>query len=378
MNLTIQPVRSAQDFETFLHFPWKVYQGDKCWVPPVLTERRDRLDPAHYAFWKKNARELWVAWRGKEPVGTILASWNNTAPRGEAGFFGFFEALQDPQAAALLLSTAASWLREKGAGVMRGPYNPSRQDELGILIYGFNTRPSILEGHNPPYYRAFFEENGFQQHTDLLARICKIQPGWKTVEEAMPERLNEIYRRVTARRKDLLGRPLDVKHWQEEIDMARDLYNRSLADVRGFDEAPADEFRQMAEGFRPIILPDLALVAELAGKPVGFALALPDVNEALQPLNGRLGPLETLSLAYRIHHVSRASFKILVLLPEYQGRGFEAVLIHQLGKNILKHKFHEVDMSLTGDDNPKSSLFQDHLGFKIYRRYRVYQKELTE
>jgi GNAT superfamily N-acetyltransferase len=164
--------------------------------------------------------------------------------------------------------------------------------------------------------------------------------------------------------------------WKEEIDLACDLYNRSLVDVREFIPVPRDEFHKMAESIKPIVMPDLVWVAEISGKPVGFVLALPDVNEVLQPLNGRIGPLDALSLLWRIRHTNRASFKILVMLPEYQSRGIETVLIYNLGQGIVKHKFSEVDMSLTGDDNPKSSLFQDHLGFKIYRRYRVYQKDL--
>jgi GNAT superfamily N-acetyltransferase len=139
---------------------------------------------------------------------------------------------------------------------------------------------------------------------------------------------------------------------------------------------PLDEFHMMAEGFKPILIPDLAWIAEISGKPVGFVLALPDANEALQSLKGQMGPLDALRLPWRIRHVSRVSFKILVMLPEFQARGIETVLIHRLSQGIYNHKFSEVDMSLTGDDNPKSTLFQDHLGFKIYRRYRIYQKVL--
>jgi hypothetical protein len=376
MNPTILPVRSPSDFNEFLRFPWKVYAGDPCWVPPLDASREERLDPQHTPFWRNATREMWLARRGQEVVGTICAAWLKDNAPGAAGYFGFFEALNDRQAAIMLQDSAAAWLRQKGAGVMRGPYNPSPLHESGVLIYGFNTRPSLLEGHNPSYYRDFFESNGFYSLIDRLARICKAPPGLKSMEEIFPARLAEMSRRVIAKRPELSIRPIDMGHWSQELDIVCNLYNQSLSHVRDFSPVPRQEFHHFAEGFKSYLIPDMVLIAELAGKPVGFVLAIPDANEILYTMHGKTGPLGGLSLPWRIRHTGRACFKMMVLRPEFQGGGIEAVMVYHLSQAIFKNKFSEVEMALPEDDNPKSSKVQDHIGFKIYRRYRIYQKNL--
>ena len=377
MNVTIRPVRTPRELEVFVRFPWKIYRGDPYWVPPLLSARRERLDPARNPFWQTVERELWLAWRGEDVVGSVAAFWPKANVPGGIGNFGFFESINDPEPACLLFETACQWLRQKGAGMIRGPYNPSPNDETGVLVDGFESRPAVMQGHNPRYYSTFFEKNGFSRHIDLMARLFTIPPEVKTPEEVLPPRLSEVAKRA-ARRTDVRVRRLEPKRWEEEIHLACDLYNAAMADVPEVIPIPQEEFRQLADGFRPILNPDLALIAEVGGKPAGFALALPDVNEAFQALNGRSGPLEMLRLLWAIRRLKRVCFKILVILPEFQGRGIEAVLIHDLCAGILKHNLREVDMSLTGDDNEKSTRFQEHLGFHVYRRYRVYQKDLSQ
>jgi GNAT superfamily N-acetyltransferase len=375
MSLAIQPVRSAADYDIFLRFPWKVNLGDPNWVPPLLDARRERLDPLRNPFWETVERELWLAWDGPEPVGTLAAFWPKANLPGGIGNFGFFESVDDAVVSRVLLDAGATWLRSRGAGSLRGPNNPSPNDEPGVLVEGFSTRPAILQAHNPVYYPALLETSGFRYQNDLLARIAQIQPGIKTVEQILPPRLNAVALRA-AQRPDLSVRKLDLRRWEEEICLACELYNRALAHLPDFIPIPQAEFDSLAASFRPILEPDLALFASIGSKPVGYVLAVPDINEALQPLNGRLGPFNLLRLWWLSKHLQRACFKILVILPEYHGRGIEAVLIRELGRSVLQHRFQEVDMSLTGDDNPKSSRFQEHLGFQVYRRYRVYQKDL--
>jgi GNAT superfamily N-acetyltransferase len=376
MSFTISPVQSVRDLEVFVRFPWSIYQGDPFWVPPILEERFERLDPSRNPFWRGMERELWIARQAGAPVGTIAAFHDNQKRGAPPGFFGFFECIDEDLTAARLLRTAEGWLAERGCRIIRGPYNPSANDEAGILFEGFQTRPSLMEGHNPPYYSRFFDCNGYHHYQDLDARLYRVPAKMRDVSEGLPARLCEVTRRV-AKRPDLVIRPFQTKRWNAEIHLACDIYNAALANLPDFLPVPFEEFSKLAESFRPILQPDLALIAEVAGKPVGYALALPDANEALQSLNGRLGPLNMLRLWWGVRNSTRASFKILMILPEYQGRGIEAVLIHRIGQAIINRGFREVDMSLTGDDNEKSSRFQKHLGFKIYRRYRVYQKELT-
>jgi GNAT superfamily N-acetyltransferase len=375
MPIRIQPVRTDAEFDTFLRFPWKVNHGDPNWVAPLLDSRRERLDPARNPFWKSAERETWLALDRQEVLGTLAAFWPKGNSPGGIGYFGFFESVNDLAVSSCLLGKAADWLHTHGAGSMRGPFNPAANDEPGILVEGFMTRPAVTQAHNPSYYPALLEAGGFQYQNDLVARLVKINPEIRSVDQILPARLNEVAVRA-AQRKDLVVRKIELRRWDEEIGLACDLYNRALAPIPDMVPIPLEEFLALAESFRPILDPDLALIAEIGSHPVGYVLALPDINEAFQPLDGRLNALNMIRLWWVSKRLKRVCFKILVILPEYQGRGVEAILIRELSRNILKHHFHEVDMSLTGDDNQQSSRFQEHLGFQVYRRYRVYQKDL--
>jgi GNAT superfamily N-acetyltransferase len=376
MALTLQLVRNRRDLDDFIRFPWLVNHGDPYWVPPLLVNRRMRLDVNRNIFWRGTKRELWLAKREGRTVGTIAAFIHDRTLHPWEGQLGFFDCIDDPEVAGELLGAAEKWVRAQGKGILQGPYNPGPNDEPGVLVEGFDTRPAIMEGHNPRYYKALFERNGYRVRNVMVARLMTFPPGRRTIEEQMPERLRRVSERVL-QRPDLRIRSFDPSHWEDEFFLACDIFNRALADVPDHIPTPWEDFRQTSEGLRSILWPELALIAEVDGTPVGYALALPDVNEALRPLNGRLGPLEMLRLWWGIRHLHRVSFKILMMLPEFQGRGIEAVLIREVGSAILKRGFREVDMSLTGETNEKSMRFQEHLGFKVYRRYNIYEKDLN-
>jgi GNAT superfamily N-acetyltransferase len=379
MPVRLQSVTTPADLETFAAFPFRVYQDDPFWVPPVLTERIDRLTPGRNPFWNEAERALWIAQRGGEPVGTIAAIIDHKRNRvlGTCdGQFGFFECRPDQEAAAELLNAAAGWLAERGMERMLGPYNPSPTDEIGILIDGFDTRPAILEAHTPRYYRGLVEACGLVKQEDLVARLYTRSPYEQDVMRVLPEKLVRAAE-LAGRRPDLALRPVNLKRWDDEIALAQNLYDRALGILPGHVPFSLEEFRAFAAGFKPVVDPKLALIAEVGGQPAGFALALPDANEALQPLGGKLGRLELLRLWWGLKRVKRVSLKILVVLPEYHYRGVEAALLVALAKGIWERGYHEVDMSMTGEDNWRSNRFQENLGFKVYRRYRVYQKELS-
>jgi len=375
MDLSIRLVSDLNDLRQFITFPWTRYQDDPYWVAPLVSERSARLSRKLNPYWRTNVSSKWIAMRGSRPVGTILAAAPTRAERGSYGTFGFFECLDDPEAAAALLQTACAWVKERGLKKICGPYNPSPTDEPGILVEGFETRPAIMTGHNPPLYQSLVESAGFTKREDLVARLATLPPNIKDAAEIMPPRLAEVAARASLR-PDLVVRRLNTRAYDSEIQTAWNIYNTALAPVPGFIPIPWAEFRAMAEAFRPFLDPNLALVADVGENPAGFILLLPDLNEALQAARGGQGLLGTLRLMWRRLRLTRVSFKILVILPEYQGRGIEAVLIHQAARVIVKRGFREVDMSLTGEDNVKSSLFQERLGMNIYRRYRVYQKRL--
>ena len=377
MDIQSLPVRTKRDMDEFIHVAWKIHHGDPNWVAPLATERANRLDPERNPFWHDVERELWVARRGAQAVGTLAVFMVHNGEGKKSGYFGFFDCFDDQSAAADLFRCGEAWLRERGASELTGPYNPSDRDEPGVLVEGFDTRPAIMEAHNPSYYPRLFDQLGYQVDNTLVARLFAIPPGMNSVSTGLPEKLLRVAEKA-GMRKDLRIRPLDPGKWKTEIRLAWEIYNAALKGVPGIEHVPWEDFYQAAEGFRPIMAPDMALIAEVSGKAAGFALALPDANEAIQRLDGKSGLFQMARLWWGLQRVKRTSFKILMILPEFQGRGIEAVLIREMGKAILRHGFKEVDMSLTGENNEKSQRFQEHLGFKTYRRYHIYRKDLIE
>jgi GNAT superfamily N-acetyltransferase len=378
MTLTIRAVCSESALKEFITFPWSVYRGDSCWVPPLIHERLRKLDPAQNPFWRCARRELWTAFRGQSPVGTIAGVVDDRRIRalGEAvGTFGFFECADDPEAAALLLETAAGWLRAQGMTRMRGPYSLSTDEECGILVEGFKTRPAVMEGHNPPYYARLVERCGFTPYREMVARLYQFQNG-TPLEAQLPEKLRRAAE-LALRRDDLTIRPLDTRRWESEMTLAWEIYTTALRPLPENVPISLEDFLFLAASLRQVIDPRMALVAEVRGRAVGFALAIPDINEALQKVNGRLGPLEILKLLWHSRRLSRASFKILMMLPDFQGRGIDAALSVMLTRAIWQGKYREVDLSMTGSENEKSNRYQENLGFRVYRRYRIYDKELS-
>jgi GNAT superfamily N-acetyltransferase len=380
MTLTIQPVTSRRDLKRFVTFPWRIYRGDPNWVPPLIGSQLDKLDPARNPFWRNAERTLWLALRDGEPVGTIAAivdHGHNRALGQQIGTFGFFECVDDQAVANALLNTAADWLRSRGMALMRGPYNPSPSDELGFLIEGFDTRPSLLEAHTPPYYVKLAEGAGFEKYSDTMAWLVQVGSQPADVTDVLPARLLRIAERARERAGARVRR-VNLTDWDAEIALAGRLYNAALSHLPDFAPIPEAEFAALAAAFRPILDPDVALIVEVGGRPAGFALALPDFNEALQHANGRLFPFGALKLWWYGRRLHRISFKILVIVPEFWGRGLESVLITEIARAAWAKGYREADLSLTGEENENVQRLLAGLGMRVYRRYRIYQKDLGD
>ena len=378
MTLDIQPVVTRRDLKRFVMFPWRIYRNDPNWVPPLIGSQMDKLTPGHNPFWEHAERALWMAARGGQPVGTIAAIIDHAQNRAlgqTIGSFGFFECVNDPAAARLLLDTAAAWLAARGMTVMHGPYNPGANDEIGLLVEGHNTRPALMEGHTPPYYVELVEATGFNKLWDTVAWLSVFPPQARRVEDVIPPKLLRTAQWAASRSQARL-RPVDLSHWEAEVAVACQIYNAALAHLPNQVPFPEAEFQHMSASFKPLVDPALAFFAEVDGEPVGFALTLPDLNEALQHVNGRLWPFGALKLWGHSRHLRRATFKILMIRPDFRGRGLESLLATETARAIFARGFREVDMSLTGEDNESMQRMMAGLEMQVYRRYRVYEKEL--
>lgn len=380
LPLRIVPAGTPRETARFFRFPRAVYRGDPNWVEPILADRIAKVAPDRNPFWRTAERRLWMALRGDAVAGTIAAIHDrrsNEALHRSLGSFGFFECFDDAEAAALLVDTAAAWLAARGLTAMRGPFNPAADDEPGILVEGFDSLPAIMEAHNPPYYARLLEAAGMRMHQEMFARLVVRPPGNHPFLEDAAPRLRRAIEIAGKRDRGIAIRKLDRRRWDEDIRIACRLFNAALGYLPEHVPVSEEEFLAMGEGVKPILDDDLALLAEVDGTPAGFALVLPDVNQALRYCHGSLGPVGMLRFLLHRRSITRASFKIMMVAPEYQDRFVEVLLLARLGEALWRKGYREVDLSMTGDENWKSNRIQERTGPRVYRRYRIYQKELA-
>lgn len=374
MRIDIRPVTMRREQRLFLTFPWRVYAHDPLWVPPLLPQRANRFDPAHNPVIAGGVVQSFIAWRGSEPVGTIalaIDETRNTSWNEDNAIFGFFECIQDYAVAEALLDTAVAWTREQGKSRLWGPWLLDYEDSHGLLIKGWERRPVVMCGHNPPYYPEFVERYGMQKaRRDSLAFAYDIP---EDRSQALPPKLERVVEKLKNRTR-VTVRQADFDRWDEEIEVAVDVLNRGLAvlgESRGFWSA--DRMRAHARDLRPVLDPAMVLLAEVEGKTVGWLFGLPDLNEAVAAANGLRYPWNAPQLWLAIRRPTCCiSMKSGAVDPQYWNLGIDALLGYQLGINALERGYEWVDLSLTGEDNPMTPRLLTRLGAVEYKRYRIY------
>lgn len=375
--IEIEPVTDQDQREAFVEFPWKVYEDDPHWVPPLIPDQLEYLDPETGPFYEHGRVALFTARRGGEVVGTIAAFVNHhhveVTDRQEGGF-GFFEVLEEYEVAAQLLDTACSWLREQDMEWVRGPTNFTDNERPGVLVEGADCPPVMMEAHTPPYYKDYLERYGMEKQHGLYAwRAFRSQVG-EELEHVHPELLRVAEAARQAANVNI--RTLEMDRWEEEIETARVLFNATLEHLPNHVPLTEREFHRLANQFHHFIDPDLALFAEIGGKTVGFCVAFPDINRALIHLNGRLFPLGWLKLKYYIPRIEVVTFKLMGVLPEYRRRGIDALLYLDGVKTFYEKGYEWLDGSVTSETNPAVNMIAQRLGAERYKLYRIYRMAL--
>jgi GNAT superfamily N-acetyltransferase len=260
-----------------------------------------------------------------------------------------FESVNDPTVARSLLDAAAGWLLARGRTAIRGPIDYSLNYPCGLLVDGFQTPPRIMMNHNPPYYAALLESWGLVKAKDLYS--------WWFVDPY--DMVSQWHRRAEwlARRGGVRVRPFRKKDFEADVERCRDLYCSAYEDAWGFVRLTDTEFRYLAGQLERIAVPEMVLLAEVEGKPVGFSITVPDMHEAIRPLNGRLTtlglPIGLARLAYRVPRIKTARMLVLVVLEGYRRRGVSELLILstlQYGKNVLGYTGAELGWTLEDND----------------------------
>lgn len=387
---TIREVGRGESVKPFIDLSWKINGGDPNWVPPIreffegLLQREkpplhrifQRLAAPHpHPFHEHAEVALFVAERGGEIVGRIAATVNRRANEfqgNDRGYFGLFECIDDEGVARALLDRAAAWLRERGRTSMQGPFNLSTNDELysgGVLIDGFDTPPVFMMGHNPPYYQRLVEAAGFEKAKDLLAYwLPHNQP---------PARLLEGVDRL-GKRAGWRIRPVNMKKFKEEVGLVMGVYNSAWERNWGFVPMTEAEFDAMAKEFKPVVDPHLVLIAEKDdGEPIGFILALPDLNRVIKTFpGGRLLPFGLPKLLLNQRKIRTARLLTLGMKPGYQRSGIGAALYLKCFQYGAQYGYQNAEASWILEDNGPMRQALEKIGAYVYKTYRVYERPL--
>jgi GNAT superfamily N-acetyltransferase len=373
----IRQVATRRDLDRFVKVPWRIYSDDPQWVPPLLVDVKEFLNRKKHPFYLHAEATQFLALRDGEAIGRILVSDDphyNQQHQTNLGNFGMFESIRDTAVAHALLDAAAGWLSSRGRNAIMGPIDYSPNYLCGLLIEGFDTPPRILMNHNPPYYQGLLESWGLKKAKDLHA--------WWFED---PYHMVDQWRRRAewlSRRSGVLIRPFNRADFDAEVQRCHDVYDGARRNLWDFVCLTDAEFRYFAARLAKIAVPEQVLLAEVDGKPVGFSVTLPDINEAIRPLNGRLTtcglPIGLIRLAYRMPRVKTARMAVLVLLEGYRRKGISELLILRTldyGKNTIGYTGAELGWTL--EDNELVNRTVERVGAKRYKTFRVFEKSLS-
>lgn len=382
--VSVRPVSTSAEQQAFLRMPWIVYRDDPCWVAPLWQDHVHFFDPEHNVELKHIDFTQFVAWRGEQPVGTIIAHINhafNDFQEVTVSWFGQFEVLEDEEAAHALLKTAEDWGRARGATALLGPATFSSNSEWGLLIDGYDTPPMVLMSHHRPYYRRFIESyGGFEPDMDLLAWYFNGEDwGGKRVDK-LPEKLTRVVEKIQQRKNFTLRHP--DRNLEKEIVHVKAVYNQAWAKNWGFIPLSDEEIDMIFSQLKDIVDRRITYLVEVDGKVVAFGLPLPNIYEPLRKVRSKPGEPHWWQLLRLLWHwkvrggVHSVRVWGLGVLEEYRGSGADALLYYHMIKSGLPVGYVDIEMSWILASNAMMNRAVEMLGARVYKTYRVYKKTL--
>ncbi len=369
MSVHITPVTTRQQKRLFLQFPWKLYRDDPLWVPPLRDEQKHLVGYGRHPFYVQNSIQTFLAYRDGVVCGRIAAIYNQKyieTHHERRGFFGFFECIQDTDVAHALFDAARHWLALHDVYALRGPASPGLNYSLGTLVEGFDSAPTFLMPYGPEYYPALIESYGFRKAQDLYAYRAHV--------DMLPDstaKLGPVAEQIVER-YDIRVRQLEKKHLYKDVVEFISIYNASLVGTWGYEPMSKAEVRHMAAGLKHLLVPEVTAAAEIDGRMVGAAFALPDYNPCIKAINGRLFPVGVFRLL--AHKRRTKKFRLLAanVLPEYQMLGVGLVLLRSMVPTVVNWGLEEVEYSWISESNRRSWGSLEKGGAVRYKTYRVY------
>jgi len=367
--LEIIEVKTGKELKKFIDFPYSLYAKDPLYVPQLKREVRDQLTGKNPFF--KHARvKYFLAIHEGRTLGRIASIVNQRHidfHNEEIGFFGFFESVDDFDVSESLLDAATRELKINGMKAMRGPMNFSTNEECGFLIDGFDLPPMLMTPYNPTYYSDLMEKYGMEKIKDLYAYVYDVQ-------ETPPEKVVRVG--AIAERRGIRVRPIDKKRFDEEMLVFREVYSSAWEKNWGFIPLTDDELYYLGERLKQIVVPELTLIAEDRGEPVGFMGLVPDFNSVLRHMHGRLTPFTVMKALYYSRKITGLRLLLLGIKREYRNKGVDALLIREGFKGIKKGGYQRVEFSWILEDNIPIQRIIEMADGRLYKKYRIYEKSL--
>jgi len=367
VGVEIAAVVGKKALHEFVELPFEIYRNDKYWVPQLRIAVKELLDRDKHPFYAGADAEFFLARRDGKVVGRIAAVINRNHDKfhdEKAGFFGFFESIDDVAVARALLETARKWVMDRGARFLRGPVNPSTNYECGMLVSGFDSQPMVMMAYNARYYPGLMDQVGLTKARDLYAYLSNAN----TIEMKKIDRVAAKALKTTGVRV----RPIDMKNFQRDVERVWEVYGAAWQLNWGFIPMTREEFFLMGKEMKMILKPELVLIGEKDDRVVGFALALPDVNQALKPANGSLFPTGLLKILYYQRLIRSVRVLALGVVEEYRATGLAAGFYATLVQNARKLGFGDCEMSWILEDNVLMNRSLEVMGAQRYKTYRIY------
>ncbi len=373
--ISIEKVSSKQDLKAFINFPSTLFAGDENWIDPLFVEREEHLskkNPASdHVVW-----QAWLAKRGAEVVGRITAqidSLHRELYGPNTGHFGMIDAIDDEEVFAALFKTAEEWLISQGAHQITGPFSLNINQESGLLVDGFDTPPSALMTHAKPWYGKHIENLGYSKAIDLIAYWMKrtdlhFEPG-------LTKLMDNVRKRVTIR-------PLNRKIFDQEMQILRNLFNLGWQDNWGFVPFTEHEFATMGQQLKYLVPDDMIYIAEIDGEPAAFIVGLPNINEAIDGLEGKLLPFGWAKVLWRlkVRGVRTARVPLMGVKKEYQfsriGPIIALLLIEALREPFRRRNIDALEMSWILETNTGMRTILERIGAEPYKNYRLFEKKI--
>lgn len=372
---TIERVEDRKQKKEFMDLIWRLYKDDPNWIPPIRMNQEELVGFRPHPFYENAKCRAFICRKDGVVVGRIVGIINhghNQRYDEKRGFFGFFDCIDDSEAANLLFKEACKYLKNEGMDCVRGPCNPSLNYEIGTLVEGFDSPPTFMMTYNWPYYEKLIKGFGFEKVQDCYAFEGNFEM-LKTMDPKLKFVVDEVKRRF-----NITLRPASRKNFGAEVKLFLDIYNRALQGTWGFVPLSDAECRSLGASLKLLIDPAVTTIIEVDGEPVGVGMGLPDYNPIIKKIDGKLFPFGFLKILFGKKKIKKIRVMSTNVVPEYQRWGLGLVALDRMLPDCLAQGITDAEFSWVLESNHLSRGSLERAGTKRTKTYRMYDRSLAD